>query len=564
MYIEYKKRVLFIYITLILLSICLLIKLFDIQILKHKKLKDEYNKIHKGYRIYTLPRGTIFDRDGNILAMSIESISIYGNSKKINKKEHLRLSRILNIDKKVLKSNKGFIWLKRRVPFSFAEKIKQENIPGINFLIEHKRYYPYKAIGGALLGFVKFEDNARKIIGLSGIEGSFNKYLEGGSLNLNVTKDGLGRILYTKERFPPELKGDDLYLSISGDIQYVAYSELKKTCEEYEAKGGVCIIGNPKTGEILAMTQYPGFDPNVYSSYNPGLWKEIPKENLKNKAISWVFEPGSLFKPIIAAILIEEKLVKEDDRFFCSGEYKVGNKIIRCSHAHKDQSFKDVLKNSCNVGMSKAIERLDDDKLLFYLSQFGFGTKTNIGIIEEENGLLRKGISKIRKANISFGYGISATPIQIYLAMSAIFNDGIILSPIVVRSILSNNKIIKEYQPTPSSYVLTADTANRVSDMMVSIVEEGTGKNAKMEGYKIAGKTGTAEKAIKGRYDPSSIIASFIGFLKEENQQILILVILDEPKKAHYASIVAAPCFRRIGEKIIFLERINGSSTLCR
>jgi len=554
---EYKTRGWIIWGFLIFLSLCLLIKLFYIQVLKSNEFKKEAERIHTVKKVYTLPRGTIFDRNGNILAMSVESISIGANCRMISIKDYSKISRLLDINPGVFKKNKGFVWLKRRLP---VDKIKKEKIPGIEYLVEHKRYYPQGEIGGNMIGFVRLEDDARRIEGLSGIEASFNKYLLSSSQNLTIIKDGKGRVLYYKERFPDELKGGDLYLSIDAKTQYIASSELKKTCEEYSASGGICIIGYPKTGEILALATYPSFDPNIYSSWHPEIWKKIPRKVLKNKAVSFVFEPGSLFKPIIAGILLQEGLVKENDRFFCNGEYKIGNKKIYCLHKHGAQTFKDVIKNSCNVGMSQAIERLSEDKLLFYLSQFGFGRKTNIGINEEETGIFPKKISPIRKANLSFGYGISVTPIQLYMAMSAICNNGLLLSPILVRSILQNNRIIKEYEPTPSALVLSKDVANKLKDMMTTVVEEGTGVLAKIEGYKIAGKTGTAEKSIGGRYDPSKIVSSFIGFLPSDNPEVLILVIIDEPKSAHYASIVAAPCFERIAERLIFLNKIMQST----
>ncbi|MEW6103563.1 MAG: penicillin-binding protein 2 [bacterium] len=559
MYSEYKKRLYIIWLFLGILGALLLIKLFYIQVLKNRELKKKAEDIHIKERVYTLPRGTIFDRNGNILAMSADTVSILVHPKEISTKDYFRVLKVLGIKQLNLNKNGKSFWLKRRLPIEKAEKIREKikKIKGIEFLIEHKRYYPYNTIGGNLLGFVKFEDDARKIIGMSGIELGFNKYLLGSSHNPKIMRDGQGRILYTKERFPEELKGGDIYLAIDVRLQYIAEEELKKSCQEYEAKGGVCIIGNPKTGEILAQSTIPSFDPNAYSVWEKEMWKKIPKETRKNKAVSFVFEPGSLFKPIIAGILLEEGLVKEDDRFFCSGEYKVGNRKICCPHKHGAQSFRDVLKNSCNVGMSQAIENLKDERLLFYLSQFGFGTKTNTGIIEEEVGIFSKKMTKIRKANLSFGYGISVTPIQLWLAVSSFCNNGILFSPIVVRSILLNNKIIKEEKPTPKREVLSQDTINKLKDMMVSIVDEGTGINAKIEGYKIAGKTGTAEKAIGGRYNSSKIVSSFIGFFPADNPEILILVILDEPKKAHYASIVAAPCFKRIAERVIFLEKIK-------
>ncbi|MEW6680673.1 MAG: penicillin-binding transpeptidase domain-containing protein, partial [bacterium] len=334
MYNDYKKRVYIIWWLLGILGIFLLIKLFYIQVLKSKELKKEADNIHTFQKIYTLPRGTIFDRNGNILAMSAETISILVRPKQISTKDYPRILKVLGINPLNLKRNEKPFWLKRRVPVEVGEKIREKikNISGIDFLVEHKRYYPYTTIGGNLVGFVKFEDDARRINGLSGIEASFNKYLLSSSHSPKIMRDGRGRILYTQERFPDELKGGDVYLAIDVRLQYIAEEELKKTCQEYEAKGGICIIGCPKTGEVLAQSTIPSFNPNIYSRWEKERWKKIPKENLKNKAVSFVFEPGSLFKPIIAGILLEEGLVKESDRLFCSGEYKVGKRKIYCPH----------------------------------------------------------------------------------------------------------------------------------------------------------------------------------------------------------------------------------------
>ncbi|MEW6007622.1 MAG: penicillin-binding transpeptidase domain-containing protein, partial [bacterium] len=366
MYNDYKKRVYIIWCLLGILGMFLLIKLFYIQVLKSKELKKEADNIHTFQKIYTLPRGTIFDRQGNILAMSAETISILVRPKQISTKDYIKTLKVLGINPLNLKRNKKPFWLKRRLTVEVGEKIREKikKISGIEFLVEHKRYYPYATIGGNLVGFVKFEDDARRINGLSGIEASFNKYLLSSSHSPKIMRDGRGRILYTQERFPDELKGGDVYLAIDVRLQHIAEEEIRKTVEEYSAKGGICIIGCPKTGEILAQSTIPSFDPNIYSRWEKERWKKIPKENLKNKAVSFVFEPGSLFKPIIAGILLEERLVKESDRFFCSGEYKVGNRKIYCPHKHGTQSFRDVLKNSCNVGMCQAIEKLKDERLL--------------------------------------------------------------------------------------------------------------------------------------------------------------------------------------------------------
>ncbi|HAW49391.1 TPA: hypothetical protein DCX16_00335 [bacterium] len=523
--IEYQKRAVFIWGLLIVITIIIIVNFFYIQVIKSKEFKKTASKIHKGIKVYIEPRGTIFDRNGEILVISNSVASLY----KIQ--------------------NKRFVWVKRRIPIEEAEA------SGIDWVVEHKRYYPKKKLCGSLLGFVRLEDDPGKIEGLSGIEGSFDSYLTSKPYILKVDKDGRGRILYSKR---DKKKACDIFLSIDSKIQFIAEDELKKTCEEFDAEGGVVLIGYPKTGEILACASYPEFNPEIFSSYNPHLWRSLKKENIRNKGISWVIEPGSIFKPIIAGILLQEGAVKPEDRFFCEGNMKIKNKTIICVCKHGAQSFKEVIANSCNVGMSQAIERLDNKRLLRYLSHFGFSEKTKTGLREEEKGILpKKDLSGIRKANISFGYGISATPIQILMAVSSFCNNGILFSPIIVRSISRDGKMIKEWQPTPFKEVLSPSVARIVKELMLGVVEKGTGKNAKIEGYEVCGKTGTVEKLKGKRYDPSRVISSFIGFFPKDDPEIVIFVMIDEPKKAHFAGIVAAPCFRRIAERLIFWERIK-------
>ncbi|MDI6752627.1 MAG: penicillin-binding protein 2 [bacterium] len=552
----YQKRIIVVWGITVFAFLVIVTRLFDIQVIKRAEFVKKANKIQKRDRTYVLPRGTIFDRDNNILAMSNETWSIYSHVK-MQGRDRSKIAGLCKLSEKKI----GFIV--RRISMDTASQIEKEKIPNISFVSEYKRFYPLGEPLGSLLGFVKFEDDATKIQGLCGIEGGWNKYLAGKGQKIVIEKDGVGSVTYTKERFPDELCGYNLSLSISESLQYFAYKKLKETCLKYKANGGVVMVMAVGTGEILASCSWPSFDPNIYSDWNPSEWKRIERDNLRNRAISWVIEPGSLLKPIICAILLQEGVVGESDKFFCLGSMEVGGRKIFCVHKHGDQTFRDVLVNSCNVGMTCAIQRLDGAILVDYLKRFGFGDKAGIGLDEEENGILpRNKPSELGKSNLSFGYGIGVTPLQMLMAISTIANQGLLVQPILVSRILEGNDcIIKEYYPSVKRRVISEAIAKQVSEMMIDVVEKGTGKAAKIAGYKICGKTGTAEKATAGGYDKDKVVASFVGWLPAENPKVAILVMIDEPQAGvRYGGVIAAPVFRDIAEKIIVLYGIKSES----
>lgn len=544
----YQKRIIIVWGIIFFVFLVIVVRLFDIQVIKRGEFVKKADRIQKGNRTYVLPRGTIFDRDNNILAMSNERWSIYSPTR-MQSKDWSKIDRLCGGFKKKVG------WIVRRIPKDVAEQIKKEGISGINFISEYKRFYPLGEPTGSLLGFVKFEDDAEKIQGLCGIEKAYDKYLKGKSQKITIEKDGKGSITYTQDRFPEELCGYNLFLSISSSIQYFAYKKLKDTCLKYKAKGGAVIVMSVGTGEILASCSWPSFDGNVYSDWNLKAWKEIEKESLRNRAISWVIEPGSLIKPVICAILLQEGVVRENDRFFCPGSIAVEGRKIFCVHKHGEQTFRDVLVNSCNVGMTQAVQRLDGEILVSYLKQFGFGNKVGLGFAEEEKGILpRNKPSELGKSNLSFGYGIGVTPLQVLMAISTIANQGLLVNPILVTRVSE-----KKYYSFSKRRVISEEVAKQVSDIMIDVVERGTGEAAKIAGYKICGKTGTAEKAASGGYDKDKVVASFVGWLPAENPKVAILVMIDEPQAGvRYGGTIAAPCFREIAEKIIVLYGIQG------
>jgi cell division protein FtsI/penicillin-binding protein 2 len=551
----YQKRIVIVWVVMIFAFLAILGKLFVIQVIKRDEFVKKADEIQKRDKTYVLPRGTIFDRENNILAMSNERWSIYSH-KRMQSKDRSKIAGLCEI------TGKKIGWIVRRIPVDLAKQIEKEKIPDIEFIPEHKRFYPMGEPIGSLLGSVRFEDNAEKIQGLCGIEWAWNKYLAGRSQKIVIEKDGVGSITYTKERFPEELCGYNLSLSISSSIQYFAYKTLKDTCLKYKAKGGVIIVMEVATGEILASCSWPSFDPNTYSDWNPLEWKKVGKDSLKNKAVSWVLEPGSILKPIICTILLQEGVVKEEDKFFCQGSIEVGGRKIFCVHKHGDQTFRDVLVNSCNVGMTQAVQRLDGKILVDYLKKFGFGDKVGLGLAEEENGILpRDNPSMLGKSNLSFGYGIGATPLQVLMAISTIANQGLLVKPILVSRVFEGNDyLIKEYHSSVRRKVISERVAKQVSEMMVDVVTKGTGEAAKIARYKICGKTGTAEKAAPHGYDKDKVVASFVGWLPAEDPKVAILVMIDEPQAGvRYGGVIAAPCFREIAEKMIILYGIKGS-----
>jgi cell division protein FtsI (penicillin-binding protein 3) len=446
---------------------------------------------------------------------------------------------------KKLKEEKPFVWLERGVTAEQRAAIEKHNLGGVDFLKEAKRFYPQREVGAQVIGFAGLDSQ-----GLEGIELGYDEFLKGEPGYILIAKDALGRPISPEAPgVRQSQEGCELVLTLDRNIQYIAEKELKKAVQGASAKGGMAVVMNPKTGEILAMAGQPSFDPNRFTTY--------PAHLLKNRNITDAFEPGSTFKAFLLAAALEEGVTSPKDVFFCeNGTYSVGGRVIHDTHKYGWLSLSEIIKVSSNIGASKVGKKLGRGKYHHYLKSFGFGSKTGIDLPGEISGFLPgpQHWSEVGLANISFGQGVSLTALQLTNALSAIANGGALMRPYVVKAVLDHEgTVLKENRPKVIRQVISPETARTVGAILKTVTEEGgSGKAAGVPGYEVAGKTGTAQKALpNGKGYSDKRIGSFFGFAPAGNPQAVIAVIIDEPEGIRYGGVVAAPAFKAIAEQIL-------------
>ncbi len=563
---ESEKWLKFRLITLLVFFVILFVALFSralhLQIMSGEVLKDLAERQHTKTLLLPPERGIIFDRNGEKLAASLQVDSVCADPSKMAKPAKVaeKIASLLKIDRQVVMGKllhaKKFCWIARRIPAELAEQVEEAKIEGIFLVKEPKRFYPNGELAGQLVGLVGLDS-----VGLEGLENRYDQYLKGIPEKLVWTRDAKGKILYPRveEAAVSSDESMNLVLTIDNRIQHLVESQLKAAVKEKGAKGGLAIVMDPKTGEILALANSPSFDPNVLLSVSP--------ENKKNKAITDCFDPGSTFKPFLVAAALEEKVVRENTRFYCeNGAYAVANRVIHeANHKrHGTLTVHDILKYSSNIGSAKIGERLGKEKFYSYIRSFGFGAKTGVDLPGEIPGLLRpvQDWTRVDTTNIAFGQGVSVTAIQLINALSTIANQGTMMKPYVVKAVVDKKgQIVHNYSPTVVRRVISPDTARRLTSMMTDVVgeEDGTGKNARIESVSVAGKTGTSQKFDFARHAYSSerVRTSFMGFFPAEDPQVAILVILDEPQKDRWGGVASAPVFKAIGEQILTCFKTN-------
>ena len=496
-------------------------------------------------------RGILYDRKREEMAISIEVDSAFAQpGKMLNPRQAAdRMGRILGKKPEALlikmKEDRPFVWLDRGISPEQRAAVEQLEIEGVDFLKETKRFYPQGETACHVIGFAGLDSK-----GLEGVELGYDEFIRGEPGYILISKDGRGRaIAPEKTDFYHSEEGCDIILTIDKNIQYVAEKELKKAVQSSSAKGGMAIIMNPKTGEVLALAIQPSFDPNRFSAFSPNVWKD--------RAVTDTFEPGSTFKVFLLAAALEERVAGPGDVFFCeNGAYGVGGRIIHDTHSYGWLSLGEIIKVSSNIGASKVGQKLGKEKFYRSLKNFGFGSRTGIDLPGEVPGFLSppRYWSDVSLANICFGQGISTTALQLTTAFATFANGGSLMKPYLVKAVLDpQGNVLKENQPSPVRRVISPKTARMVSSILKTVTEEGgTGREASLSGYEAAGKTGTAQKALpEGRGYSDKRVASFIGFAPVENPQVVISVIIDEPVGVSYGGIVAAPAFKRIAEQVL-------------
>jgi cell division protein FtsI (penicillin-binding protein 3) len=531
----------------LLLFVVAAARAFQLQVLQGERLKRLGERQHLKEWIVLPKRGAVMDRTGEPLAVSLETQSVYARPHRIQDPGSLSqaLAKILHLDgvelKQKLLSDKPFVWIKRQIAPQEAAEIQALSAGGIGMFYEPNRYYPQGQLAGQVLGFV-----SRDSEGLEGLELHYNGYIRGETGSSVSERDALGRRVLVQGvkglQIPP---GADIHLTLHTSIQHLAEKELETAIAKFRAKAGVAIVVEPATGEVLALANYPSFNPNQFSKHSP--------QQKRNRAVADSFEPGSTFKTILAAAALEEGVVGKDDLFYCEmGKYAYGGKWIHDTHSHGWLPFAKILQVSSNIGFTKVAEKLKRERYFKYIEKFGFGQNTGLDVPGEVPGLLRKpeSWSAIDLATHAFGQGIAATPMQMVMAYAAIANGGFLMRPYLVRRVLgAKGEILLENQPHVVRRVVSEKTARLLGSMLKEVTNEGgTGTMAQVEGFEVAGKTGTAQKAdlVHGGYAATKRVASFIGFVPAEAPRLVALVLVDEPEVNAYGGVVAAPVFRNI------------------
>ena len=545
-----KVRVLAIFLILLLGLGGVCVKLFTIQIQHGRRLTEQAARQYKRLVPLVSRRGTIFDRAGRELAVSLRVSSVFAQPTAIaNPRETARaLAPILGQSARELQArlntDKPFVWLQRQLEPRQAEAIGDLGLKGIGLVPESRRYYPRQDLASHVLGSVGLDDR-----GLEGVEHLYDDLLGGKPQFVTAQQDALGRLVFRQEEPAPKTPIFDVYLTIDEVLQYITERELARAVERSGAKAGTALILDPTSGEILALANQPTFDPNHY--------KTASSAAKRNRAAADYLEPGSIFKVILAAGAMEEGVVGPTDLLYGeNGSIEVSGVTIRDHEKYGWLTVRQVLAQSSNVGAIKLGQKLGKSLYYHYMSAFGFGSLTGVDLPGETPGLIRrpKGWSALSLPVLSLGQEVSVTAIQFATAFAAIANGGSLLRPHVVRSLRTQDEAVaRNVEPAVVRRVISAPTARTLLEMLTSVVEEGTGKQAAVPGYTVSGKTGTAQKVepATGRYSHRKVVASFVGAIPAEAPRLVILVMIDEPETMRWGGSIAAPTFREIAQDAV-------------
>ena len=535
---------------IVILFLLIILKVFYIQFFQVKKLNNLASDLWSRNLPIEANRGNIYDRNNNILAGNITTTSLILIPNQIKDKESTakKLAEILNVsyeDMLAHVSKKTSIERVhpegRRLSYEVADKIKDLNLEGVYLVKESKRDYPYNNLLSHTLGFVGIDNQ-----GLSGLELIYDNYLTGTNGAIKYYSDAKGNSLDMAQEYVKPQDGMNVTLTINLDIQKSLERELDNANLMYSPDQLFGIVMDPNTGEILAMASRPDYDPANYQDYT------IEQIN-RNLPIWMTYEPGSTFKIITLAASLEEKTIDLNDHFYDSGSIKVGGATLHCWRhgGHGDETYLEVVENSCNPGFVNMGLKLGKEKLFNYIYNFGFGKKTGIELNGEENGIIFdvNKIGDLELATTAFGQGVSVTALQQITAVSAAVNGGILYQPYLVKSINEPelNGVIKENKPKKIREVISSDTSAQVRYVLESVVAKGTGHNAYIPGYRVGGKTGTAQKVKDGVYLTGNYITSFIGFMPADEPKVVIYIAVDNAKGVtQYGGTIAAPIAKNV------------------
>ncbi|MDD8018221.1 MAG: penicillin-binding transpeptidase domain-containing protein [Bacteroidota bacterium] len=550
---DYNNRLLMVKICFLLIFLGAGTRLVQIQVIEAGKFQEIAKKQYEAKVPLVAQRGNIYDRNGNVLVTNSLFTSfaadpaIAGEHAKFIAKEFSKVTGKPEREYlQKLQTDRRFVYLERHMLPDVAEQIPFKKMPGVVKANEPMRLYHYDELAGQVLGATNI-DNA----GVSGIEQQFNPVLRGRDGYVIMQKDGLGRTRPSVE-YPREeaVNGHSLELTIDLQLQSIAEEELKKGIARAQADAGLVVMLRPQTGEVLAMANYPHVNLNKIDN----------ADALKNRVVSDMYEPGSVFKIVTASAALQNELVTLDKKFYGeNGKYKIeypGKKIryINDTHALRDVTFLEAMAYSSNIVMAKVSDLIGPEKLYTKARDFGFGMSTGIELPAESNGQLKKTSewSLTSLNSIAYGYEVGVTPLQLVCAYSAIANDGVLMRPYLVKREMDENGIeVSSTQPEMIRRVVPKDVSEKVKQMFEGVVEFGTGSSVKIPGVMIAGKTGTSRKYVDGKYEEGSYNASFIGFFPAEKPEIVCLVIMEKPKVGYTGAVASAPIFKGIAERII-------------
>jgi len=551
-----KSRLFFVFFFFLAALGCLLLRLGFLQIFKSSKylsIAQSQSRV-----IIEMPpaRGKILDRNDRELALDVRLDSLYAVSREIKNKPQVadQLSQILGILRseilRRLDRDKLFVWMARKISNAKKEAVQKLKINGLDFIKESLRVYPKAETACHLIGFTGIDND-----GLEGIELNYNSFLKGVPGWRLGQRDAKQRELISKEvEMVPPIDGYNIHLTIDEVIQSLTEKELADTCKKFNAEGGSVIVLDPKTGDMLAMATYPAYDLNNS--------KKSDLNIRRNRAITDIFEPGSVFKVITLSAILENKAFSLEEKFNCeNGAWAVAGKILHDHKGHGVMTFREVIEKSSNIGTVKGAMRLGGMKLYKMIRAFGFGDKTGVPLAGEVSGIAPspRSWSKSSIINIPIGQGIAVTPIQLAMANAAIANNGLMMRPrILTRIDDAEGRVIRSFSPEPVRQVVSKQTALQVRSVLEGVVSRGTGKKAAVPGFKAAGKTGTAQKLLPdGNYSHDQFIASFVGFVPYDEPKVVIAISIDQPHPVYYGGDVAAPAFSRIAAGILAYWQIS-------
>lgn len=552
-------RLFFLKFVLVVAFVAIAGRLVKIQILDGPKFQAVAKKQYEQKFILPAVRGNIYDRSGNILVSNTMFVSFAADPKIIGDnvdRVALHFSKIFgkpasHYAAKLRNTEEGrrFVWLERRIRPDIARRLEVQKLEGVVVVNEPKRLYHYDDLAGALIGFTDIDNK-----GISGVELSCDDDLSGTSGSMTMQRDGLGRTRPSAD-YPTIAPIDGHHVSLTIDLSYQAIveEELKKGVTANKADGGLAVMLNPKTGEILALSTYPGVNPNEVSKYDV--------RTARNRIVTDMFEPGSVFKIVTASAAYEHNLIPPEKRFNAeNGIYKValrGGKFrtITDSHKHDVLTFQEAMEQSSNIVMAKAGNIIGPENLYRQARDFGFGIPTGVDLAGEVRGRLKKPHqwSGTTLQTLAYGYEVAVTPLQIAAAYAAVANNGELMKPFVIAQVVdADGNRIREQLPQRIRQVVSNETASLLSKALEGVVERGTASEVRINGVRIAGKTGTARRIIDGKYEAGYYTASFVGFFPVEDPQVVCLVMMDNPRsRGYYGGSTSGPIFHAIAERVV-------------